>query len=407
MKFKIKYGMLLPALAVATPALAINPPTLSDSQQPGSVIIYPKFVNAPSVTTAGDLAVLPRTEIEIGVVCPPTNLTPNGTVCAEHQSVKIRFHWVCPGLQDVNSNICPEEDFDIVTSVWGKLAFPADGSQINTNTPPVPAAPCTRGYLIGWVVNPANDAPIKFDGLVGNAVIRGPNLAAGADVGTSTAVSAYSPITIQADPALATGAAIATPVDPLTGQGSLVFDGGPGHYLMITGRQFADVKYDKTASGTPAPLAALSTTYLVFLTLDVRSNQPNNPVFVPLKFYNESASPPSATNTNFEKLTSTFWTFVCWSQVSLASGIPDPFFGGPINVNLTQAQQGTRKGLVDAGPANKNPEIVGDTFGPATLIMLVETNEGTSANGFTERKYNFNANTSGFPVPTVFVPFPF
>ena len=379
MRFGIKYGaLLLPALAVATPAFAINPPTLSDSQQPGSVIIFPKFVNAPAVVTDGDNAVLPRTEIEIGAVCPPTNNAALGTVCPEHQSVKVRFHYVCPGLQNVNSN-----------------------------SPPVPAAPCARGYLIGWVINPANDAPVKFDGLVGNAVIRGPGYGA---AGTSTAVSAYSPITIQADPALGTfpaaNSAIATPTDPLTGQGSLAFDGGPGHYLMITGRQFVDVKYDKTAAGGPAPTAALNTTYLVMLTLDVRSNQPNNPIFVPLKFYNESASPPSATNTNFEKLTSTFWEFVCWTQVSLASN-PDPFFGGPININLTQAQEGTRKGLVDAGPAQKNPELISDTFGPSSLIVLVETNEGTSGNGFNERKYNFNANTSGFPVPTTYVPFPF
>jgi hypothetical protein len=404
MRFGIKYGaLLLPALAVATPALAINPPTLSDSQQPGSVIIYPKFVNGPAVTTFGDGAVLPRTEIEIGAVCPPTNNAALGTVCPEHQSVKVRFHYVCPGLQNVNSNICPEEDFDVVLSVWGKLAFSADGIAINSNSPPVPAAPCARGYLIGWVINPNNDAPIKFDGLVGNAVIRGPAFGTPA---TSNAVSAYSPITVQADPALATGAAITTPTDELTGQGSLVFDGGPGHYLMITGRQFVDVKYDKTAAGGPAPTAALNTTYLIMLTLDVRSNQPNNPVFVPLKFYNESASPPSATNTNFEKLTSTFWEFVCWTQVSLATNT-DPFFGGPININLTQAQEGTRKGLVDAGPAQKNPELASDTFGPSSLIVLVETNEGTSGNGFNERKYNFNANTSGFPVPTTYVPFPF
>src|SRR6516162_9665679 len=164
MRFGIKYGaLLLPALAVATPAFAINPPTLSDSQQPGSVIIYPKFVNAPAVVTDGDGAVLPRTEIEIGAVCPPTNNAPNGTVCPEHQSVKVRFHYVCPGLQNVNSNICPEEDFDVVLSVWGKLAFSADGIAINSNSPPVPAAPCARGYLIGWVINPANDAPVKFD----------------------------------------------------------------------------------------------------------------------------------------------------------------------------------------------------------------------------------------------------
>jgi hypothetical protein len=404
MRFIVKYGaLLLPALAVATPAFALNPPTLSDNMQPGSVIIYPKFVNAPAVTTAGDAAVLPRTEIEIGAVCPPVA---TNTVCPEHQSVKVRFHWVCPGLENVNSNICVEEDFDVVLSVNGKLAFPADGTLINSNTQLAPAAPCARGYLIGWVINPANDAPIKFDGLIGNAVIRGPNLAGGPDAGTSTAVSAYQAITIQADPALATGAAIATPTDPITGEGVLVFDGGPGHYTMLTGKQFGDVKFDKSVAGGPAPTAALNTTYLVFLTLDVRSNQPNNPTIIPIQFYNESSALPSATNPNFERLISTSWEFVCWTQVSLAT-TTDPTFGGPLNPNLTQVFEGTRKGIAVAGPANKNPELIADTFGPATLIMLVETNEGTSANGFNERKYNFNASTNGAPVPTVFVPFPF
>ena len=34
------------------------------------------------------------------------------------------------------------------------------------------AAPCPSGYLIGWVINPATDRPIKYDGLTGNAVLR-------------------------------------------------------------------------------------------------------------------------------------------------------------------------------------------------------------------------------------------
>ena len=78
------------------------------------------------------------------------------------------------------------------------------------------------------------------------------------------------------------------------------------------------------------------------MTLDVRSNQPNNPTIV-LDFYNESDVIPSSTNPNFEMLTSTSWEFVCWSQVSPAS-VNDPFFRSPLNVNLTQAQEGFARG---------------------------------------------------------------
>jgi hypothetical protein len=44
--------------------------------------------------------------------------------------------------------------------------------------------------------------------------------------------------------------------------------------------------------------------------------------------------------------------------------------------------------------------------GPVTLIGLVETIEGTAANGFMERKYNFNMQNDSFPVDTTFFPRP-
>jgi hypothetical protein len=55
MEFTIKcarlVGLLVPALALATPASAqVRATTLSDSQEPGSVIVFPKFINAPAVT---------------------------------------------------------------------------------------------------------------------------------------------------------------------------------------------------------------------------------------------------------------------------------------------------------------------------------------------------------------------
>src|SRR5437868_7873291 len=79
--------LLIPALALAMPAFAqVRDPRLSDSQEPGSVIVFPKFIRG---TVAVNGRSTPQTEIEIGAVCP------NGVTCPEHQSIKIRFHWVC------------------------------------------------------------------------------------------------------------------------------------------------------------------------------------------------------------------------------------------------------------------------------------------------------------------------
>ena len=367
---------------------------LSDSEQPGSVIVYPKFVNelfgggSPIIV---DGVAVPQTEIEIGAVCPPAFIA-GGGFCPEHQPIKIRFHWVCPGTEGVNSNICPEEDFEVNITVPGKLAFSANGLPINTNSPPlVPAPPCARGYLIGWVINPANDLPIKFDGLIGNAVIRNPNLVAGPHAGMSTGLSAYNAVPIQADPALANLAPV-----PAASGGSLPF-GITGGYATVTGVQIGDVRFDKTAAGSPLP-NILSRTNLNFLTLDVRSNAPNDPTFVNLDFWNESLGlAVGSSNPAFEHLTSTFREFVCWDQVPLSA-----LAGG----DLTQAFQGTRKGVVIAGPAQKvrDGNAPGDTPGPVTLIGLVETIEGTAANDFLERKYNFNMSNDSNPVPTAFVP---
>lgn len=399
MRFKMRWALaLLPAVALAMPAWAqVRDTRLADSDEPGSVIIFPKFVNAAPVSVDG--ALLPRTEIEIGAVCPANVATGAPGVCAEHTPVKVRFHWVCPGEQSTLAKFkCQETDFDVVISINGKLAFSADGTPINSNSPTVPQPNCKNGYLIAWVID-SSDRPIKFDGLIGDAVLRGPALTAGGSLGLSTAVEGYRAITIQADPALATNALITTVADPFTGTPRLAFDGLAGHYKAIAGRLFGDVKYDRlTAGGGPAPTTALSETFLVLLTLDVRSNLPNYPTFVPLKFYNESLNTVSSTNPAFERLVSGSTEFLCWTQVQLST----------IDVNLTQQAMSTRKGVVLAGPAQKIPFIgIDDTSGPATLIGLVQTVEGTAANGYQERSYIYNMFNDSVAVPTYFVPFPF
>jgi hypothetical protein len=177
MKLKIKSarlaGLLVPAFVLAAPVFAqVRDPTLSDATGPGSVLVFPKFINAPAVTLP-EGAVAPVTELEIGVVCP------KGVVCPEHQPVKIRFHWVC-GTSEANlagSFVCQETDFDVTATVFEKIVLVPDGTAEDGYIPglptkTVPAAPCPGGYLIGWVIDPASDQPVKFDGLIGDAVLR-------------------------------------------------------------------------------------------------------------------------------------------------------------------------------------------------------------------------------------------
>jgi hypothetical protein len=406
MKFKLKWALAaVPALVLALPALAQTRDTrLADFQEPGSVLVWPKFINSAAVTVDG--SVTPRTEIEIGVVNPPNT----GIVLPEHTTVKVHLHWICPGTQSVASKFtCPETDFVLFLSINGKLAFSADGTAIvpptgvPANSPRVPAPPCANGYLIAWVVDNL-DRPIKFDGLIGDAVIRGMPLAAGPSAGNSTAVESYRAIAIQAFPGTATWngtlgtGLIDTPADPVVPTApTLVFDGTAGHYQAISGSLYGDVRFDRS-TGT----GNLNKTYLILLTLDVRSSRPNNPTFVPLTFYNESLATVSTTNPLFENPTSTPGVdFLCWGQFNLSD----------IDVNLTQAFQGSRKGIVLAGPA-EGDNFIGITDPPytagdprRTLIGMVQTNEGTAANAFQERGYIFQMYDNSVPIPTRYVPF--
>ena len=159
----------------------------------------------------------PRTEIEVGVVCP------KGAECEQDQDVKIRFHWVCPGDQKFeNKYICKEVDFDAEVTVNGKLVFDPNGGRY-------PPPPCARGYLIGWVIDVDNFQPIKFDGLIGDAIIRE----------TAQDAAAYNAVPIQAYCGDPHGAPRTLGPD-----GSLVFDGTAWYYQAITGREYCDVRFD-------------------------------------------------------------------------------------------------------------------------------------------------------------------
>jgi hypothetical protein len=387
-------GTLVGSSIAQTRSILLNDPT-----EPGSVIVFPKFIRG-QVTVDG-VPLQPRSEFAVGVTCPP-----NTGLCAEKVTYKIKFHWVCGTDENpLSSFICREQNFEAFVTMNGKIIFNTEGTTAPGNfvasTPP-----CPRGYLIGWMVD-LFDQPIKFDGLIGEAVLRE----------TSTAVMAYKGYTIKADPALPpyTPATSKTPtpmalgVDPLFGTPTLVFDGGPGHYLAPTGVLISDVEYDKTTAATATTTGSHSTN-LTLLTLDTRSNQPNFPTFVPLKFWSAQ-----------EDLHSTSVDFVCWVEIGLLGFDPD----------LTSGQVGSRKGVMVAGPAFKLPiGGVFDTQGRVTLLGLVDTLEGPTAaspaclagtgGGFpqppclpiertsgNERSFMYEVYNDSVPVPTTFVPFPF
>ena len=100
--------LLLPALALATSAFAQE---LADTQEPGSVIVFPRFTMGSFTVhpgTAGQF-VAARTVIEVGTVCPI------GVVCAFGDKVNVHFHWVCPPV--AGSTICTETDFVVPFTV--------------------------------------------------------------------------------------------------------------------------------------------------------------------------------------------------------------------------------------------------------------------------------------------------
>jgi len=393
MRFRVKGArlavLLVPALALAAPAFAqVRATTLSDSQEPGSVIVFPKFIQGTVKLPEGPSA--PISELEIGVVCP------KGVICPEHEPVKIRFHWVC-GTSEADlagSFVCKETDFDINATVYEKIVLTPNGEIAGLYTPglpnhfaPAPECPNGGGYLIGWVISPTNDQPIKFDGLIGDAHLRPGSPASATGVGSPTALADYDAIPIQADPKLANGATVTT-----NGNGALVFDGAAGHYQAVTGQVAGDVRYNNLTTGPTFTLGVLT-----LLTLDVRSNRPNNPVFVDLDFF--GGNPSTIGN---ENQLSTSTDFICWEEVSLTA----------ISTDLTTAEMG-RKGVFVSAPAVKEGIFgISDATGPVTLLGLSEVLEGgtfpsapTSPGPWPRASFSGLFNSS-VPVPTKFLPTP-
>jgi hypothetical protein len=325
------------ALGLTAPTVALE---LNDSEQPGSVLVFHKFLRPANTDT------VPVTQFEISVVCPAGD-------CDE--DVQLRGRWVCPGNQE--NFRCYKTDISLSIAVNGTALI----NSANFDPPP----PCNQGFLVVWVVN-GDGQPIKFDRLIGNAVIREADGSAGA----------YNALPIQAASVLSEGARtdIFTNVgNDIGNAGDLKFDGGATHYKALSGKIFGTVRYE----------TARIHTFLTLLTLDVLAGSANFPTFVDLYFYKENGTLALSTNTHF----------VCWTEVRLRE----------IHRGLRESP-GMRKGLVESVSAEKvSFRGFSDTAGDVTLVGIVETKE---RNGLGEiiREYAYSLFHDATTVPTLFDP---
>jgi hypothetical protein len=301
----------------------------------------------------------------------------------------MRFHWVCGTTVAAEStgSVCQETDFDVAATVFEKIILTPNGEGVGAYaaglpTKTVPAANCPNGggYLIGWVTNTSGQ-PIKFDGLIGEAHLRAGSAAGSTFAGSPTSLGSYDAIPIQADGSLANGAAIS-----LNSDAGLIFDGGPGHYKAVTGQVTGDVRYTNLTTGPTFTLGVLT-----LLTLDVKSNRPNNPVFVDLEFF--GGNPSLIGN---ENPLSTSTAFVCWEEIPITA----------ISPSLTTSIMG-REGVLWSDSAVKGAFAgISDNTGPVSLLGLSETLEGgvfPPVAPWPRASFNKLFNNS-VPVTTVFVP---
>ena len=383
----VAFTFALLTLGAVAPAAAwipvVDQGELNDSQEPGSVLVFPKFIRG-TVSSPDQVNNpangLPRSMFQISVVCPTGvdcfNTPPNISL------VTLKAHWVCPpDAADVTST-CNETDFHLYASVWGTVLFNPenlsnDRSVTGQNRNNVMTPPCKEGYLIAWVVdNDVNDNAIKFDGLIGGAVIRSNDLVVGG-VALSNSTRSYGAIPIQALSSTSTYDFV-LPGTPQGPNGPLVFD-GKTQYKAVTGTIYGSLRFANGPEG-----GATQDTRLVLLTLDVASNQHNDRTDVGLTFYSE-----------FEDSASTATHFTCWGETELRD----------LNIHEDNlAFQDSGYGLVKSTSALQNSTV------GVTLLGLIESREELTvsigvASVSVRRDYTFPLFNDSYPIETTFFPF--
>jgi hypothetical protein len=348
--------VLLGVGGVAGPSAA----STNDPLMPGSVLVFPKFIRGTfNDSNVSGQAVHAVTEFEINARCP------DGDWCDPNQVVNLQANWVCPG--------CAQASFNLQTTIGGTVYFNPEGVVVvngvvtpnafpSNATTEIPLPPCDRGYLIVWVTDGSGTA-IKFNGLIGDAVIRDQSQ----DV--QEGARSYNAIEIQ------TGDGVVNTYDPtdLNGDTALDFDGN--EYEMASGQIIGPVRYENAV----LPEGNVETD-LTLLTLDVVTNQSNpTATSVGLNFYD-----PNENLVNFGT------SIACWQEQRLTD----------IDPSLTNQSMG-RKGLVESTFAQQNGA-------PVSLLGLVETKEFATPNNsigaIQVRDFAYALSHNCYPVVTKYMP---
>jgi hypothetical protein len=337
---------------------------LSNHSKPGSLLVFQKFTRGVTPTSG-----LARSVFEIGVVCPDELLTNFGHGCnlAQNTPIKIALDWVCPGsVQKGASSFCQSVDFELHSTLYGKLQFDANGNvtvapdsgDIGDNVITEPS--CAQGYLLARVVDNFGRA-ISFNGLVGESVLRE----------RANSASALAAVSFQSPQAPFV-------LTDINANGALDFDGV--EYLSTTGRIAGDVKYERTAAPTVI-------TSIITLTLDVRQNNDNPNIRMPVRFYTADERP---TSTNIH------WT--CWREQRLTA-----LDGGPLNQTrmgekgVVASTQGASVASACSGSTG-NPCAADGT--PVSVIAFIQTIERGG-----QSEYSYPLYGQGSAIPTIFFPF--
>jgi hypothetical protein len=352
------------SLTTAVTAWATTP---TDPSEPGSVLVFPLFERG---TITQDGVLTPVTQIEISITRCPRGSTVDACSTDFAEDVNLHADWVCPAPPK-QFEICAEADFTLESTPKGTILINPEnlGTQcpaLPATQPPgciqfVPPPPCPQGYLIVWVVDDS-EAPIKFDRLIGDAVIREHPVAP--ELGPTA--FAYNAIPIQAAATLADGAVIPG------GSSALNFNGAA--YKQVTGKVLGSVHFN---DASPAHLVR---TDFVLLTLDVLSNAFNNPTQVNFLDFNENQVQHSGST-----------LFACWERTSILA------IDGGASTGFAV------KGLWESTSARDLPFFIGGNVGPVTLLGLVITSEGTTTAGI-DRQYAYPFLNNSVGVSTSFVP---
>ncbi len=321
-------GLVTPLSAAQ--ALLVRDTSLYAQGDPGSVVVFPKFLTG--TVNSGDGTLLPRSTFEISALCPSDS--ESTLFCTLFPIVSLHGKWVCPGSLSDPNGVCKDNDFHITTTVNGTIWFDANGNLLAApagSVGHVAPPPCEKGYLIVWVESGPTTpkvlpgTAISFNGLIGDAVLRPSDV---------TEVKAYNAVTIQSQQV--TGLATQTDND-------LHFDGEA--YQRVTSDIGGTVRYDDSTLGIR--------TFLTFLTLDVDLGAPNRPTNASLLFFDQNEAPLASTDS----------TFLCWEEVELTADISS-------NLSVPNAV----KGLFFAHGSDFNN---GDS---RTLLGLIETEEAIPGN---------------------------